>query len=141
MAKKYVVTSVTRDVNRVTSFFARRGWGRLQLLTTTGRSSGESREVPVAPIEVGGVEYLVAPYGSVSWVKNVRANPQVQMRKGKTVRSCVLHEVTGDAAEVLEAYWDKEPFTHQYMDVPESPSVEDFAASGDAFPVFRVDAG
>ena len=40
---------------------------------------------------------------------------------------------------MLKAYWEKEPFVHFYMDVPESATVEEFAASVDAFPVFRVE--
>ncbi len=47
----------------------------IEVLTTTGRTSGEPRQVPVSPIAMGGQEYLVSPYGNVGWVHNARANP------------------------------------------------------------------
>jgi len=141
MAKKYEVTSSIRLMNRMTAFMARRGWGRQVLLTTTGSNSGEPREVPISPITVDGTEYFVAPYGEVAWVKNVRSRPKVSVRRGNKSRDAVLAEVTGEAPEVLKGYWDREGFVHQYMDVPEPPTVDDFAASGDSFPVFRVEGG
>jgi deazaflavin-dependent oxidoreductase (nitroreductase family) len=141
VAKKYEVTATIRGVNRMTSFMAKRGWGRQVLLTTTGRKSGEPRQVPISPITVDGAEYIVAPYGEVAWVHNVRSRPNVSVRKGKESRAAVLVEVTGQAPEVLKSYWGREGFVHQYMDVPESPTVDDFAASGESFPVFRVESG
>lgn len=139
MAKKYEVTPTIRRVNTMTSFLARRGWGRQELLTTTGRKSGEPRQVPITPITVDDTEYLVAPYGSVAWVRNARAMPEVTIRRGRKTRSAVLVDVTGEAPEVLMAYWEREGFVHQYMDVPEAPTVDDFAASGTSYPVFRVE--
>jgi hypothetical protein len=65
MAKKYEVTG---SINRLTSVLARLGVGRTQMMTTTGRKSGEARRVPVSPIVVDGVEYLVSPYGERAWV-------------------------------------------------------------------------
>lgn len=85
-AKRYEVTSSTRMVNRFTSWVARRGLGKIEVLTTMGRKSGQPRNVPVSPIEIDGVEYVVSPYGEVSWVRNVRANPTVTMRHGSKER-------------------------------------------------------
>jgi hypothetical protein len=65
----------THGINRITSAVARLGVGRTQVMTTTGRKTGERRRVPVSPIVVEGVEYLVSPYGEVGWVHNVRARP------------------------------------------------------------------
>ena len=141
MAKAYEVNGMVKAINMMMTFTAGRGWGHQELLTTVGARSGKQRQVPVSPIAVDGVEYLVAPYGEVAWVGNARASSSVTLRKGKNTRRCTLVEVTGEAAEVLKAYWDKEPFVHQYMDVPESPTVDDFANTGSAFPVFRVETG
>jgi deazaflavin-dependent oxidoreductase (nitroreductase family) len=138
MAKKYEVNSTIRRINKLTLFLARRGWGRQVMLTTTGRRSGQPREVPLSPITVDGVEFLVAPYGEVAWVRNVRANPEVTIRKGRETRLASLSEVTGEVPDVLKEYWDREAFAHQYMDVPDSPTIDDFDASGKSFPVFRV---
>jgi deazaflavin-dependent oxidoreductase (nitroreductase family) len=138
MAKPY---EASRTVNGLTSWMAKRGWGRTELLTTKGRKSGQERQVPVSPIEVEGTEYLVAPYGEVAWVRNARAEPNVALRRGSTERQVRLAEVSGDAAaEAVAAYYARETFPRPYMDVPENPSIADFAAKTGEFPVFRVDS-
>jgi deazaflavin-dependent oxidoreductase (nitroreductase family) len=138
MAKPY---EASRTVNGLTSWMAKRGWGRTELLTTKGRKSGQERQVPVSPIEVEGTEYLVAPYGEVAWVRNARAEPNVALRLGSTDRQVHLAEVSGDAAaEAVAAYYARETFPRPYMDVPENPSIADFAAKAGEFPVFRVES-
>jgi len=137
MAKEYTGTP---GFNKVMMWLARRGFSRAQILTTTGRQSGESRSVPISPIDVDGVEYLVAPYGTVSWVQNARANPEVTLTKGRTARRVLLTEVTGNAtAPVVDAYYRRESFSRKFMDVPASPTLDDFAEHSEQFPVFRVD--
>lgn len=68
MAKQYEVTPSTVRVNRLTSSMARLGMGRTEVMTTMGRQTGQPRAVPVSPIEIDGVKYIVSPYGEVSWV-------------------------------------------------------------------------
>ncbi|HEY4606865.1 MAG TPA: nitroreductase/quinone reductase family protein [Acidimicrobiia bacterium] len=139
MAKQYEVNDSTRRIARLTSWMARRGIGRTEILTTTGRASGELRPVPVSPIEVGGVEYVVAPYGLVGWVRNVRANPTATLRHGSGERHVSLQEMSpAEAAPVVAAYHAREGYARRYMDVPDNPSLEDFARAGDRFPVFKV---
>lgn len=139
MAKPYEANS---NINRLTSWMARRGWGRTEVLTTTGQMSGKPRQVPVSPIELGGSEYLVAPYGEVAWVRNVRSNPNVTLRHGSRDRRVRLEEITGEeAAETVAAYYARETFPRPYMDVPENPTMADFAAKAGRFPVFRVETG
>lgn len=136
MAKGY---QPTRGVNMLTSWMAKRGMGRTELMTTTGRRSGETRQVPVSPIVLDGVEYLVAPYGQVGWVRNARANPTVTLRHGSKERKVRLEEVVGGSgAATVAAYYARESFARPYMDVPEDPTVEDFASRSGQFPVFRV---
>lgn len=136
MAKEYQAPTT---INKIVMWINRLGVGRSETLTTTGRKSGKPREVPVSPIDVGGQEYLVAPYGEVSWVHNARANPTVTLRSGGSVKRRRLVEVTDEAAHVAKAYWDKEKFPRQYMDVPGEADVSDFASVAGRFPVFRVD--
>jgi deazaflavin-dependent oxidoreductase (nitroreductase family) len=140
MSERYEVTAMTRWVNRITSLFARSGRGRTELLLTTGRKSGQTRLVPVSPIEIEGNEYLVAPYGEVSWVRNVRADPQATLRHGSRGREVTLHEVDGEeAAPVVAAYYSRETYPRKYMDVPADPSLDDFGRAAHRFPVFRVE--
>lgn len=108
-------------------------------MTTTGRKSGEPRDVPVSPLVHEGVEYIVSPYGQVGWVRNVRANPTVTLRHGSKQRQVRLEEVTDSAGPAIVAeYHSKESFARPYMDVPEHPTVEDFAARASTFPLFKV---
>jgi deazaflavin-dependent oxidoreductase (nitroreductase family) len=126
---------------RAAGWMAKRlaSWGisRLVVLTTIGRRSGEAREVPLAPIRHDGITYLVAPYGEVSWVHNVRAHPEATLRRGRSVRDVILHEV--DHPEVVKRYYEREPIASRFMAVPGEGSVADFAAVTGRFPVFRVD--
>lgn len=136
MAKEY---QAPKTYNKVVSWMNRLGLGRSETLTTTGRRSGNPNETPISPITVDDSEYIVAPYGEVSWVHNVRSNPDVKLRRGSRVRECRLAEVTDQAAHVVKAYWDRETYPRQYMDVPGEATVEDFAGVAGRFPVFRVD--
>jgi len=43
------------------------------LMTVRGRKSGEPRTTPVAIINVSGRRWVWAPWGSVQWVRNLRA--------------------------------------------------------------------
>ena len=136
MVKEY---EPPRTINRIAMWLSRLGLGPTETLITRGRRTGQDRSVPVTPINVAGTEYLVSPYGEVSWVHNAREHPEVALRKGGTARLCRLVEVTGEGAEVVKAYWDKERFPRPYMDVPGEATVEDFASVASRFPVFRVE--
>jgi deazaflavin-dependent oxidoreductase (nitroreductase family) len=139
MARKYEVNAWTERVARMMSWMARRGIGRTEIMTTTGRKSGQPRSIPVSPIVVDGVEYIVSPYGQVGWVHNVRANPVVGLRHESTKREVRLEEAGGErAAAVVAAYHARENFARGYMDVPENPTLADFEARLDQFPVFLV---
>lgn len=142
MAKPYELTPSTVRVNRMMGWMARRGLGRTELLTTTGRTSGRPRQVPVSPMFVDGTEYLVSPYGEVGWVQNVRASGVATLRHGRRERKIRLEEMTGAAsAPIVAAYHARERFARPFMEVPENPSLDDFVAAADRFPVFRVVAG
>ena len=137
MVKAYEANAT---VNRLMSWMARWGLGRTEVLTTTGRKSGQTRQVPVSPIDIEGAEYLVAPYGPVAWVKNARHDPNVTLRSGSNTRQVRLVEVSGGiAAAAVRSYYERETFPRQYMDVPETPTQADFAGRETDFPVFRVD--
>jgi deazaflavin-dependent oxidoreductase (nitroreductase family) len=139
MAKQYEVNASTIRIAKLTSWMARRGMGRTEVLTTTGRKSGEQRSVPVSPIDVDGTTYLVSPYGEVGWVHNVRADPTATLRHGSKQRQVKLSEAEGEAAAaVVAAYHKREGYARQYMDVPEDPTIQDFLEAGDKFPVFAV---
>jgi deazaflavin-dependent oxidoreductase (nitroreductase family) len=51
-------------------------------LTTTGRVTGQPREIEIWFIECGGHFYLVAERESANWVRNILSQPQVKVRVG-----------------------------------------------------------
>jgi len=85
VARVYRLGPARRVVNTVIRFLLRTGTGpkATYLMTTTGRRSGEPRTTPVTLVENNTSRWLVAPYGPVAWVHNVRANPTVELRRGR----------------------------------------------------------
>ena len=51
-------------------------------LTTTGRVTGQPREIEIWFTEHGGRFYLIAERESANWVRNIRSQPQVKARVG-----------------------------------------------------------
>ncbi|MCB0882803.1 MAG: nitroreductase family deazaflavin-dependent oxidoreductase [Thermoleophilia bacterium] len=49
------------------------GLGGSEALEVTRRRSGGVQRVPVIPVTVEGVDYLVCPRGETQWVRNLRA--------------------------------------------------------------------
>ena len=73
----------TRPPWRTRKFFNRFaaavGLGSAETLTVVGRSFQKWHKIPVSPIEIDGIKYLVSTYGESQWVKNVRANPGIKL--------------------------------------------------------------
>lgn len=139
MAKRYAVTTTKRVVSRLLGGAARLGLGNFVVLTTTGRKSGRPREVTLSPITDDDQQFLVSPYGESAWVLNARANPAATIERGGSDTEVRLTEVTGDNPALVRAYYEREAFARQFMDVPGEARVEDFASVPERFPVFRVD--
>lgn len=138
MAKEYEATAGKRLVSWLMAQLARLGLGNFAVLVTTGRKSGESRKVTVSPISDDEGEYLVSPYGDSAWVLNARVNPAATLIRGSETE-VTLVEVTGQKPALVKAYYEREAFARQFMDVPGEATVDDFAAVAHRFPVFRVD--
>lgn len=137
MSRRFIHSAPARAFGWAAKKLAKLGVPGLAVLTTTGRRSGLQREVPVSPITHGGATYLVSPYGQVSWVHNVRADPRAKLRRGGNVREVVLREVT--EPEVLRRYYRSQPVASRFMEIPGEGDLADFAAVAHRFPVFRVD--
>jgi deazaflavin-dependent oxidoreductase (nitroreductase family) len=64
-------------------------------LTTTGRVTGQPREIEIWFAEHGGRFYLVAERESANWVRNIQSQPQVRVRVGEVefnAIACVVHK-------------------------------------------------
>ena len=82
------------------------------VLAVRGRKTGNVQEVPVNPLEVDGVRYLVAPRGETHWVRNLRAAGVAELRLGQRREQIHVTELDDDAKPpVLRAYlrqWKRE---------------------------------
>lgn len=57
------------------------------LLTVRGRKSGLPRTTPVALVEIKGRRWIIATFGDVNWVRNLRADPDATIRvRGREVK-------------------------------------------------------
>jgi deazaflavin-dependent oxidoreductase (nitroreductase family) len=79
--------------------------GGVATLTVPGQRTGRARTVPVIPVEVEGIRYLVSPYGESQWVRNLRAAGKATLARKGNVETFQASEVTvpGRAA-IIAAY-------------------------------------
>jgi deazaflavin-dependent oxidoreductase (nitroreductase family) len=128
-----------RAGNAVVSLLARAGIGPIELLTTSDRRTGVPRTIPVVPVEHDGRRWLVAPYGEVAWVRNVRRDPRVRLRYGRVTRHYTTSEAGADeAAPVLKRYVDVASKTRAHFQATKDSPVADFVAEADRHPVFEL---
>ena len=67
------------------------------LLETTGRRSGQPRQVPVGKALEGDTLWIVAEHGlRAAYVRNIQANPRVRVRLGRHWRSGTAHVLSDD---------------------------------------------
>lgn len=130
-----------RAGNAFVGVLARAGVGPIHLLTTRGSANGRPHTVPVVPVDLDGARWLVAPYGAVAWVHDVRATGRVSLRYGRTTREYATREVDADeAGPVLKRYVAVATKTRaQFAARPDSPAA-DFAAEAERHPVFELTA-
>ncbi|GAB2686636.1 nitroreductase/quinone reductase family protein [Thalassiella azotivora] len=96
-----------RATNAVAHWLTAHGISLLgsRVLRVRGRRSGQWREVPVNPLELDGVRYLVAPRGVTQWVRNLRAAGEGELALGRRVVRFTATELADDAkVPVLRAY-------------------------------------
>ena len=88
------------------------GPARTYLLTVAGRRSGAPRTTPVTLVEEGGRRWLVAPYGEVAWVRNLRSAGKATLARGGRTQQIAIREVNAEeAAPVLKLYATRVPIT------------------------------
>ncbi len=142
MAKQYAVGGQVKLVNRLVGFLNRFGLAgsKTFTLTTIGRRSGERRSTPVTISTLDGNRYLVAPYGAVGWVHNIRAAGTAELRqKGKT-RTITASELGAtEAGPVLKQYFEDIKIVRPYFDAGEGAGVDEFIAEAAKHPVFRIE--
>lgn len=156
MAKRYRVTTFVRFNNAVISALLRLGVhaGDFALLTVRGRKSGKPITTPVALFALNGNRYLIAAYGIVNWVRNLRtADGEATLTRGRhaeTIRAIELslEEAAaifrdslrsgppGIPVPIIRAY--RRFFVLPYLNVTANSSREEFEREALTHPVFLV---
>lgn len=141
MPRTYQLGPARRALNRLMTMLLRWGIGPASsyLLTTTGRTTGRPRTTPVTLVETDGRRWLVAPYGQVGWVRNVRATPVVSLRRGRTTMVLGAREADAETAgAVLRRYVVQVPVTAPFFAAGAADPVEAFVAEAPRHPVFAL---
>lgn len=92
-----------RASNPLTRLMLRLGMpmGPNVLLTVRGRTSGQPRSAPVAIAEFEGRRWIIAAYGDVQWVRNLRAAGVGEIRRGSRTEHVQATELDPDAAHAF----------------------------------------
>ena len=141
MSRTYRLGPARRAVNFLMASMLQLGIGpkSIYFLTTKGRKTGQPRTTPVILVEADGQRWLVSPYGQVSWVHNVRAMPEVSLRRGRTTQALYAIEVGADAAgPVLKSYVRQVRVTAPFFDAKIDNPDPSFIAEADRHPVFQL---
>ena len=72
-------------------------------LTTTGRVTGQPRQIEIWFTEHCGRFYLVAERESASWVRNIQSRPEVKVRVGYAEFNAIGRVVHNDREPQLTA--------------------------------------
>jgi deazaflavin-dependent oxidoreductase (nitroreductase family) len=142
MAKTYQVPFFVRLGNIFTMRLLRAGLkpGNMALLTVRGRKSGLPRATPVSLGEYNGQRWLIAAFGAVDWVRNLRAAGEASLKRGRYPEHIFVKELSAEeAAPILKRSLAGAPgFLLKNFDAkPESP-LKDFEREALNHPVFLV---
>ena len=156
MAKPYRVTTLVRINNAMITSLLRLGiqvWS-FSLLTVRGRKSGKPIVTPIAIFVRDQKRYLIASYGVVNWVRNLRAaGGEATLTRGRRTEKILAIELEPEAAAPIlrEALHSGPPgipavifrvyrarFVLPYLNVTENASLEEFEREVLAHPVFLL---
>ncbi len=141
MAKTLQLTVADRIGDALFMALLRAGvkMGTMSLLTVRGRKSGQPRTVPVLLVEQDGQRWLVAPYGVVQWVRNIRAVGTATLTRGRRSEAISVTELEArEAAPILKQYLFKATAARPYFDATTDSPLEAFEREAARHPVFRI---
>jgi deazaflavin-dependent oxidoreductase (nitroreductase family) len=156
MAKQYRVNAFVRINNLIISSLLHLGisMGSFALLTVRGRKSGKPIETPIAIFVHEGKSYLIASYGIVNWVRNLRAAGGAATITGSRrtekihaielppevaapiFREAVLSGPPGIPAVIIRMY--RSLFVLPYLNVTVESTFEEFEREVLTHPVFLL---
>jgi len=137
-------------INKVITGLQRLGiaFGPMQLLTVTGRRSGQPRTFPIAVLPLAGDRYIVQAFPNAAWVANARAAARaadtVTLTRGRRSSTARLTEVPVDERrpllrEVVETQSASAAKRLVTNGLAEAPTPDAVAAAADRIAVFRIE--
>jgi deazaflavin-dependent oxidoreductase (nitroreductase family) len=143
MAKALHRTFVDRLNDAVITTLLRAGikMGTASLLTVRGRKSGQPHTVPVLLVEQDGQRWLVAPYGVVQWVRNIRAAGRATLTRGHRSEAVSVTELSArEAAPILKQYLvvQHAADVRSYFAATKDSPLDAFEREAVRHPVFKV---
>jgi deazaflavin-dependent oxidoreductase (nitroreductase family) len=143
MAPTYHVTFADRIAAALTRTLLRAGvkLGTMSLLTVRGRKSGQPQTVLVLLVEQDTERFLVAPYGVVQWVRNLRAAGTAMLTRGRRSETISVRELEArEAAPVLKQYLllPVSAGVRAYFDVTKDSPLSAFEQEAARHPVFQI---
>ena len=144
MAKTYHVNFADRVEAALITALLRAGikMGSTSLLTVRGRKSGQPHTVPVVLVEQDSQRFLVAPYGVVQWVRNIRAAGTATLTRGRRSETISVTELPAqEAAPILKEYLlHVSGGVRSYFDATRDSPIEAFEREAPRHPVFQITA-
>jgi deazaflavin-dependent oxidoreductase (nitroreductase family) len=145
--------SYRRTVNRINKMITRLqrigiAFGPMQLLTVTGRRSGQPRTFPIAVLPLAGGRYIMQAFPNAAWVANARAAARaadtVTLSRGRRSSAVRLTEVPVDERrpllrEVVETQPASAAKRLVTNGLAEAPTPDAVAAAADRIAVFRIE--
>ena len=142
MTKSYHVNFADRVEGALLTTLLRAGvkMGTTSLLTVRGRKTGQPHTVPVVLVEQDGKRWLVAPYGAVQWVRNIRVAGTATLTCGRHSETISVTELPAqEAAPVLKEYLSHvSGGVRAYFDATRDSPLEAFEQEAQRHPVFQI---
>ena len=144
MRQPFHMTGGLRMVSTIITTLLRLGLpvGPSVLLSVRGRTSGKIYTIPIATVENSGTSFLVAAFGEVNWVRNLRAAGSAHLTRGRHTEAIGVVELGAkEAASILKQYLRENKrvsFIKPYFHVTPHSSLADFEQEALYHPVFRI---
>ena len=110
------------------------------LITVPGRKTGRPQSTPITMVEFEGQRYVQSPFGSVNWVRNLRAAGKATLSWGRRRETIVVTELTAEqAAPVIRSMLPRAPkVIRDYFDVTPESSLEEIIHDAPKHAVFAI---
>src|SRR5713226_10163918 len=142
MAKKFEYNLLFKVGNAFTKSLLNLGisFNGSALITVPGRKTGQPHSTPITMVEFEGQRYVQSPFGSVNWVRNLRAAGKATLSWGRRRETIVVTELTPEqAAPVIKSILPHAPkVIRDYFDVTPESSLEDIVRDAPNHPMFAV---